>query len=79
MRQEIYFQFFFNCQIWLNQLWNYQPELHDKKNLNDGRIAAWQNLLPIYLFLTGDPMKRIIGHYMCGICQCSLADATHVS
>jgi len=25
-------------------------------------IAAWQNLLPIYFFLTGDSMKRIIGH-----------------
>jgi hypothetical protein len=25
-------------------------------------IAAWQNLLPIYLFFTGDSMKRIIGH-----------------
>jgi len=25
-------------------------------------IAAWQNLLPIYLFVTGDSMKRIIGH-----------------
>jgi hypothetical protein len=52
----------FKCQIWLNHLWNYQPELHDKKNLNAGRIAAWKNLLPIYLFFTGDSMKRIIGH-----------------
>jgi len=25
-------------------------------------IAAWQNLLPIYLFFAGDSMKRIIGH-----------------
>jgi len=25
-------------------------------------IADWQNLLPIYLFVTGDSMKRIIGH-----------------
>jgi hypothetical protein len=25
-------------------------------------IAAWQNLLPIYLFVTGDSMKQIIGH-----------------
>jgi hypothetical protein len=25
-------------------------------------IAAWQNLLPIHLFFTGDSMKRIIGH-----------------
>jgi len=25
-------------------------------------IAAWQNLLPIYLFFTGDSMKRNIGH-----------------
>jgi hypothetical protein len=25
-------------------------------------IAAWQNLLPIYLFFTGDPIKRIMGH-----------------
>jgi hypothetical protein len=24
-------------------------------------ISAWQNLLPIYLFFTGDSMKRIIG------------------
>jgi len=38
-------------------------------------IAAWQNLLPIYLFVTGDSMKRIIGH----TCAASLADATHVS
>jgi hypothetical protein len=25
-------------------------------------IAAWQKLLPIYLFFTGDSMKRNIGH-----------------
>jgi hypothetical protein len=36
-------------------------------------IAAWQNLLPNYLFITGNSMKRI----MCGICQSSLPDATH--
>jgi hypothetical protein len=41
-------------------------------------IAAWQNLLPNYLFITGNSMKRIIGHTMCGICQSSLPDATHV-
>jgi hypothetical protein len=35
-------------------------------------IAAWQNLLPIYLFVTGDSMKQISGH------TCA-ADATHVS
>jgi hypothetical protein len=35
-------------------------------------IAAWQNLLPIYLFFTGDSMKPMIGH------TCA-ADATHVS
>jgi len=38
-------------------------------------IAAWQNLLPNYLFITGNSMKRIIGHTTC---QSSLPDATHV-
>jgi hypothetical protein len=34
------------------------------KNLKTlaGIVVAWQNLLPIYLFFTGDSMKRIIGH-----------------
>jgi hypothetical protein len=41
-------------------------------------ISAWQNLLPIDLFFTGDSMKRIIVTYMYGICQSSLPDATHV-
>jgi hypothetical protein len=57
MRQEIYFQIF-NHQIWLNHLWNdchlsYMTKIF--KTLVG--IAACQNLLPIYLFLTGDSMK----------------------
>jgi hypothetical protein len=43
-------------------------------------IAAWQNLFPIYLFLTGDSMKRIIGHTCAASAKVvSLADATRVS
>jgi len=42
-------------------------------------IAAWQNLLPIYLFFTGGFYETNYWTYMCGICQSSLADATHVS
>jgi hypothetical protein len=48
MRQEIYFQFF-NCEIWLNHLWNYQPVLHDK-NL----VAAFHPLVVV-----GSPTLKI--------------------
>ncbi len=62
MRQEIYFQFF-NHKIWLNHLWNDRHLSYMTKNLKTlVGIAAWQNLLPIYLFLTGDSIQRIIGH-----------------
>jgi hypothetical protein len=35
-------------------------------------IAAWQNLLPIYLFFTGDIMKPIIGHTCAVVWQMQL-------
>jgi hypothetical protein len=62
MRPEIYFQFF-NHQIWLNHFWNdrHLSYMTKKFKILVG-IAAWQNLLPISLFLTADSMQQIIGH-----------------
>jgi hypothetical protein len=41
--------------------------------------AAWQNLLPIYFIFDRGFYETNYWTYMCGICQSSFANATHVS
>ncbi len=78
MRQEIYFHFF-NCQIWLNHLWNYQPELHDKKFKNAGRDCSLAKSSPHLFICHRGFYETNYWTYMCRIRQSSFADATHVS
>jgi hypothetical protein len=79
MRQEIYFQFF-NHQIWLNHLWNDGHLSYMTKNLKKaGRDCNLQKSSPHLFIFDRGFYETNYWTYMRGICQSSLADATHVS